>query len=394
MEGPKGALSKKTALSFIIAMGVVSLLVDLVYEGSRGITGPYLAALGASAAVVGFVAGFGELAGYGLRYVSGILSDRTKQYWFITIFGYAISVIAVPLLALAGSWELAASLIVMERVGKAVRTPAKDTMLSHATSEIGHGKGFGIHEAMDQTGALLGPLIIAAVLFLGGSYQAGFALMAIPAIMAMVVLLYARHNYPDTRTFESQIGREPKGVPKAFWTYLLAVALIAMAFADFALISFHFEKTNLVPIAVIPIFYAVAMGVDAVAALFFGRLFDRIGLPVLAIVTLISAFFAPMVFLGDISMALVGTILWGIGLGAQESIMRAAVAEMIPLDKRSTGYGIFNLGYGGFWFIGSAIMGLLYEVSIVYLVTFSLALQFAAIPIFLRLRRVRSSTFE
>lgn len=379
-------LSKRTALSFIVVMGVVSLLVDLVYEGARGVTGPYLAVLGASAAAVGFIAGFGELAGYGLRYVAGVLSDRTKRYWPMTIAGYAISVIAVPLLALAGNWEIAAMLIVMERTGKAIRTPAKDTMLSYATSKVGHGKGFGLHEAMDQTGALIGPLVIASVLFVGGSYQAGFALMIIPAIMALVVLLYARHYYPNPRSFEGSRRIEAKGVPRAFWVYLTAVALIAMAFTDFALISFHFETTNLVPVAMIPVFYAVAMGVDALSALFFGRFYDRVGLPIMALVSLISAFFAPLVFLGDISAALLGTVLWGVGLGAQESIMRAAVAEMVPADKRSTGYGIFNLGYGVFWFIGSAIMGVLYEVSIVYLVAFSFLLQLATIPIFLQLR--------
>jgi MFS family permease len=386
-------LSKRTALSFIIVLGAVSLLVDLVYEGARGVTGPYLAVLGASAAAVGFIAGFGELIGYGLRYISGILSDRTKKYWLITIAGYATSLIAVPLLALVGSWEFAAVLNVMERAGKAIRTPSKDTMLSHATSTVGHGRGFGLHEAMDQTGALLGPLIIAAVLFLGGSYQAGFALMAIPAIMAMIVLLYARHYYPNPRSFEVSQPLDTKGVPRTFWYLLVAVALIAAAYADFALISFHYERSDLVPIALIPIFYAVAMGVDAIAALFFGRLFDRIGLPALEIVSFISAFFAPLVFLGDIYLALFGTVLWGIGMGAQESIMRAAVAKIIPADKGGTAYGIFNLGYGAFWFIGSTIMGLLYQVSILYIVIFSMALQFAAIPIFLRLSGRKSRAF-
>lgn len=387
-----GTRSKRTAFSFIIVLGVVSLLVDMVYEGARGITGPYLAALGASAAAVGFVAGFGELMGYGLRYVSGVLSDRTRQYWTITIAGYAISVLAVPALALTGNWELAAVLIIMERAGKAIRTPAKDTMLSHATSQVGHGKGFGLHEAMDQTGAILGPLIIAAVLFLGGDYKAGFALMVIPAIMALIVLLYAKYSYPDPSDFEACRSAESKEVPRIFWYYLMGVALIAASYADFALISFHFEVTDLVSVAWIPIFYAVAMGVDALSALLFGRLFDRIGLLALVIVSLISAFFAPLVFMGDLYLALLGTVLWGIGLGAQESIMRAAVAKMIPPERRGTAYGIFNLGFGLSWFVGSAIMGLLYEVSIFYLVIFSMALHFAAMPIFLLLNEKRRRT--
>ena len=179
---------KDDAMKFIILMGVVSLLADMTYEGSRSITGPYLVILGASAVTVGFVAGFGELAGYVLRFFSGHLTDRTRSYWTITISGYLINLIAVPLLALAGSWEVAAALIIIERVGKGIRVPSRDVMLSHACSQVGQGWGFGLHEALDQIGAILGPLIVAAVLFFHGSYQIGFAFLLLPAILAITVL--------------------------------------------------------------------------------------------------------------------------------------------------------------------------------------------------------------
>ncbi len=359
----------------------------MTYEGARSITGPYLAVLGASATVVGLVAGFGELIGYGLRLVSGYLSDRTGRYWAITLVGYAVNMLAVPLLALAGNWEIAALLIVAERTGKAIRTPARDAMLSHATSEIGRGWGFGLHEAMDQIGAVLGPLIVAAVLYVRGDYQTGFVLLLIPALLALGVLVAARLIYPHPGELEVDIpAPATRGFSRVFWLYLAAVGLIAAGYADFPLIAYHFEKAATVSASWIPIFYAIAMGVDALAALVFGRLFDRFGLTILVVVALLSALFAPLVFLGGFALALLGMALWGIGMGAQESIMRAAIAGMIPPDRRGTAYGVFNTGYGVFWFAGSALMGVLYDRSLPLLIVFSVIAQLAAIPLLLLVR--------
>ncbi len=380
-------VAKGTALKFVVLLGVVSLFADMTYEGARSITGPYLAVLGASATVVGLVAGFGELIGYGLRLVSGYLSDRTGRYWAITLVGYAANMLAVPLLALAGNWEIAALLIVAERTGKAIRTPARDAMLSHATSEIGRGWGFGLHEAMDQIGAVLGPLIVAAVLYVRGDYQTGFVLLLIPALLALGVLVAARLIYPHPGELEVDIpAPATRGFSRVFWLYLAAVGLIAAGYADFPLIAYHFEKAATVSASWIPIFYAIAMGVDALAALVFGRLFDRFGLTILVVVALLSALFAPLVFLGGFALALLGMALWGIGMGAQESIMRAAIAGMIPPDRRGTAYGVFNTGYGVFWFAGSALMGVLYDRSLPLLIVFSVIAQLAAIPLLLLVR--------
>jgi len=383
---------KGSALRFVVLLGIVSLCADVTYEGARSITGPFLAVLGASGAVVGFVAGFGELIGYGLRIVSGYVSDRTGKYWTIAIVGYAVNLLAVPLLALAGRWEIAALLIVTERMGKAIRAPARDAMLSHATKQIGRGFGFGLHEALDQIGAVTGPLLVAAVLYFKGRYQTGFAILLVPALVAMSVLLVARWIYPHSREFEAKVIKlEGKGFPRVFWIYLAAVAAIAAGYADFPLMAFHFEKTSLVADNWIPVLYAVANAVDAPAALLFGRLFDRVGIPVLILSSLLSAFFAPFAFLGNFHLALVGVILWGIGMGAQESVMRAALAEMVPADKRGSAYGVFNTGYGIFWFLGSALMGWLYDISIPTLVVFSIVMQLASIPLLLWVRKMPST---
>jgi MFS family permease len=381
-------LGKAAAWKFIILVGVVSLFSDMTYEGARSITGPFLGSLNASATIIGIVSGLGEFIGYALRLVSGYLTDRLGKYWAITFAGYALNLFVVPLLALAGNWEFAAVLIVMERMGKAIRTPARDAMLSHATTEVGRGWGFGFHEAMDQIGAMLGPLIVALVLYWKGGYRAGFAYLLIPAILAVLVITIAARLYPHPQRLEASAPRlETKGLTHPYWLYVVAVGLIGAGYADFPLIAYHFGKVAVAPPNWIPIFYAVAMGVDAVAALILGRLFDRLGMPVIMAVSIQSALFAPLVFLGGFNLALMGMVLWGIGMGAQESIIKAALAEMVPRDRRATGYGMFNTGFGLFWFLGSALMGILYDFSLMSLIIFSVVIQLCSIPIFLRVSK-------
>jgi len=383
--------SSSRALRFVILLGLVSLFADVTYEGARGITGPFLALLGASGAVVGFVAGFGELAGYALRLLSGYLSDRTQQYWALMLGGYGMNLMSVPLLALAGRWEVAALLILGERMGKGIRTPARDVLLSHATKQMGRGLGFGFHEAMDQMGAILGPLLIAGVLYFKGSYRTGFLILLVPALLALVLVWVTWRLFPSPRDLEFTTPSPPPPpsitpFPRKFWLYLLTVALIAGGFAHFSLISYYFEKREVVPDLWIPVFFALAMGVDALSALLFGRLYDRFGISILTVPTFLSSLSAPFALSGNFYGALAGVALWGVGMGAQESIMRAAIADMVPGEKRGTAYGLFNAIYGLFWFLGSAIMGVLLDFSPLYVILFSLAFQLSAIPILFQIR--------
>lgn len=383
-----GILTARTAMTFVVLLGVVSMFGDMVYEGARSITGPYLGVLGAGATAVGIVAGLGELVGYGLRLVSGYISDRTRQYWPIMMIGYGLTMVAVPLLALAGRWEIAALLIILERTGKAIRTPARDAMLSHATSEMGRGWGFGIHEALDQVGATVGALFVAAALVAGDDYRTGFAALAVPGVLAMTTLVAARLLYPRPHDLEADTpALTTTGFPRRFWIYLAAVALVAAGYADFPLIAFHLDQESIVGGSQVPLYFAAAMAADALAALVFGRLFDRLGLGILIGVTVLSALFAPLVFLGGAELALLGMVIWGVGLGAQESVMRAAIAPMVAATRRGTAYGLFNTGYGLAWFAGSAVMGILYDVSVPALVAFSMLAQLAAVPILFHLHR-------
>jgi MFS family permease len=369
-------------MKFILLIGIVSLFADMTYEAARSVTGPYLEILGASATVVGFAAGFGELVGYGFRLVSGFISDRTGRYWLITFIGYAINLLAVPALALAGRWEIAVGLIVAERFGKAIRNPARNAMLSHATSQVGRGWGFGIHEALDQTGAVIGPIIVALVLGWKHNYPWAFAVLLIPAALALATLVIARVTYPNPQRMETSahIERHPQ-MRRAFWLYILAIGLVAAGFADYPLIAYHMKNKAIFSDELIPLIYAGAMGVDAIAALVFGKLYDKVGLPILMAVIGVCAFFAPFAFSAGKAGIVVGVVLWGIGLGVQESVVPAVVSYIVPPERRATGYGIFNAGFGVAWFLGSALMGILYDRSILALVIFSTLIQMASLPV-------------
>jgi predicted MFS family arabinose efflux permease len=373
----------KLAFRFVLIIGIVNFFADMTYEGGRAIIGPFLGSLGASAAIVGFVAGFGELVGYGLRSISGYFADKTHRYWAVAFLGYAINMFAVPMLALADNWPFAAALMVAERTGRAIRKPAMEGMLSNAGQIIGHGWVFGLNEALDQTGATLGPLITAYVLYRHGNYHHAFAVLLISAVLCLTVLFVAWLLYRQPRDREEGTGRllPAAGFRKAYWLYFAAGALIAAGFADFSLIAFHFRETAAVPQGLIPVFYAAAMATGAIASLILGKLLDKMGLPILLLAFGIPAFFAPCVFLRPATLGLVGMILWGIGMGAQDSCLKAVLSGVVPSQKRSTAFGIFDTGFGIAWFLGSTLMGLLYAKSIPALVFFSVSMEVLALPV-------------
>lgn len=379
--------SQSAAFRFVLVIGIANLFADMTYEGARSSTGQFLGTLGASAAIVGFTAGLGELLGYVLRSVFGVIADRTGKYWLITICGYVINMLAVPALALAGVWPVAAALIITERTGRAIRKPSTEAMLSFAGKHIGQGWVFGLNEALDQTGAALGPLILSLVLFERGNYQTGFSLLLIPALLTIGVILMARYFFPEPRELEPAEGIHAERFSAAFWWYLVANACLGAGLADFALIGFHFQKTGAVAKELIPIFYAAAMATGALGGAVFGKLFDKFGLIVLLTIFFFSAFFAPLVFLGKAWVALLGMLLWGLGMGTQGSLINALIAGVVPSNKRSTAFGFFDTGFGVAWFLGSAAMGLLYTRSLIALIAFSVVLQLASVLLFLLARR-------
>jgi predicted MFS family arabinose efflux permease len=375
---------------FIILLGIVSLFGDVTYEGARSVTGPYLATLGASAGVVGLVAGIGEFVGYALRLASGHLADRTKAYWLFTFIGYGL-LLSVPLLAFAGYWQLAAVLIILERMGKAIRSPARDTMLSYAAKGVGRGWGFAVHEALDQVGAIIGPIAFFLVFLFHGDYREGFTMLWIPALLSLAVLSIARRKFPSPQKLEAPGEASKQGdkgqLPRVFWLYTVFTLLSMAGFANFQLISYHLKVQSIVPDAQIPLIYAMAMGVDALAALLVGKTYDRIGLTSLLAIPLLILPIPFLAFSHSYSLVLIGMMLWGAVMGIQETIMRATIADLTSIERRGFAYGVFNTAYGAGWFLGSALMGRLYELSINYLILFAVVMELISIPLFLMVRR-------
>jgi MFS family permease len=384
---------RQPAAKFIVFLGIVSLFADMTYEGARGVIGPYLLLLGASGSAVGIIVGIAELFGYALRGISGILTDQTKQYWAMTFIGYIVNLVSVPLLAFTHHWQIAAGLVILERVGKSIRVPPRDAMLSFAAKHTGRGWGFGLHEALDQVGAVFGPLSLAVLLYYHEGYPLAFLSLAIPAILSLITLYLAKRSFPQPEHLEIKkfAPIETKGFDSRYWTYLTGAGFATLGFTSFALIAYHLNKSGTFATPAIPLLYAIANAVAGFSSLLLGWLYDRKGISFLAAVTAISALFAPFVFLGSTTLIWVGMILWGVGEGSQGSIMRAVVAHLVPPEKRGSAYGLFNLIYGVAGALGSGTMGVFYDISALSITLFSLFAQCFGALLFLRLLKKTKS---
>jgi len=380
---------RKSAFRFIVALGFVSLFADMTYEGAHSVIGPLLKDLGATATEVGIIAGLGEMIAASLRYFSGRLADRTQAYWTITTLGYFLNLVVVPGLAFAGSWQAAALLVVAERTGKSLRGPARDVLLSEATEVVGYGKGFGLHAAMDQTGAVLGPLLVAVSVARTHHFGPAFLWLGLPAAGAFIALLFARWA-------RSNKGTPPpppatKDLPNVFWIYVGAAGLLALGFVDFPLLAFHFQRNSLTSPEMIPLLYAGAMGVNGLTALIFGRLFDRYGIQIISVGIVVSLLALPFGFLDGTAGVYISVACWATGLGAQDATLRSGISQVVSMNKRGTAFGAFNAAYGILWFLGSVTMGVLYDFSLVALVVFGICAQAAAAVLFIWLRRPLAS---
>ena len=395
---------KKTAIRLILLFGLISLLGDMVYEGARGVNGPYLKTLGASAALVGLVAGIGELLGYMIRLLSGYFSDKTRAHWFFTIFGYSFLMV-IPMLALTGVWQFAAIFMVLERIGKGIRSPAKDTILSQATKQVGTGFGFAIVEFMDQIGATIGPLIFTFFFMSIGpgdksiiDYQHGYSLMWFPFVVLMMVLFAAFFMVKNPEELEKDVVKKPQPdkITRTFWLYCIFTFVTTLGFLNFAIIGYHLKANSIVTDAQIPLLYALAMAVDAVIGLVIGKMYDRLkirfdndhaGLLMLIILPVFTATLPLFTLSFHLGMIITGVVLWGVVMGTHETIMKAGVADITSIRKRGTGYGIFSMMYGIAIFIGSAAAGFLYDYSINLLIILMIAVELAAVPVFFVMRK-------
>jgi len=391
--GDASADAKKVYFA-IVLLGIVSLLGDVVYEGSRSIVTPYLALLGASAFVITFAGRFGEFLGYAMRLVSGVLSDKTQAYWVFIFLGYGL-IVSIPLLGFTGAWEIAIILIVLERVGKALRAPSRDAVLSIVSRGVGAGKAFGIHELMDQVGAVLGPIIVAGLmLYSNNNYNQTFSFFLLPFLALLAALIYAYTKIGGIKEAKaSQASKEAQRtwdvkLHNAFYIYTLSVALSTIGLIPYELILYIAYKI-LAPEAqwIIPLLYMVIQLVDAPSALFSGYAYDSFKIKILILPFIISMIPSILTLAGtNMLMLIFAAIFFGLVLGMQESVYRAAVLEYAPPFFRGTAYGIFNTAYGIGMLISGAVYGLMItlEIPVIIVILYVVTTQVAAIILLLK----------
>jgi len=397
---------------FVICFGLVSLFADMVYEGGRSIIGPYLATLGASAAVVGTVAGVGEFIGYGLRVASGYLVHRQGHYWTWTITGYALTVLSVPLIGATNVIAPALVLYGTERLGKAVRSPAKDTLLSHASTQTGRGTAFGVHQAMDQAGAMAGPLILAAVLWqYEGNYRLAFGVLIVPGVIVLALLFWLRHRVPDPAAYEVDASAQPvpqetaqgegqgtsrrdgqgtspghgagsvrAGLLPLVRQYIGAVALLSLGIASFPLLAYHAQTQHLLTPAQVPVLFALAMLVDGLSGLLMGRFYDRRGPGVLLVVP-VAAGVSAIAFTDSVTLIWVGVAIWGVVNGVLDSTVKSVVTELVEPTGRSIAFGWLALARGLGLLLAGVVFGVAYDQSITMVVWLILGINAAALTV-------------
>lgn len=385
-----------SAFAFVLAMGIVNLFADMTYEGGASINGPFLGTLGASAAAISIIAGVGEFLGYSLRSVAGYAADKTGKYWLITFFGYAVNLLAVPAMALAGNWQAAGAFILVERIGRAMRKPTVEAMLSYSTGKHGKGWVYAVNTALDETGATIGPLLIGLALYLKADFRTGYGLLLISSLLALVALIVARIFFPVPSRLEAggPSTAQAKGFTRSYWLYMIAGSCFAAGLMSFELVSFHLSSARIATEHWIPIFLALATAMAVAASLILGKLYDKVGITAVVIAVALASLFSPFVFFGGFWVALGGLLLWGIGYATQDTLLKVLIASVLPEGKRNLAFGLFYLGYGAGWLVGSVTTGLLYEHSRVALVIFAVAVQLSSLPFFIMAARLARSGGE
>lgn len=383
-----------SAWRVVLNFGIVSLVVDLASDGAQSLTGPLLGQLGASALIVGVVTGLGEAFALTFRLISGPWSDRTGRYWTFTIAGYALTAVCVPLLAVTpfvggAGLLLASTLILVERTGKAIRSPAKTVLLANAAGAVGRGRGFAVHKSLDQAGSLLGPLVVSAVIAVTTVIWPAFAVLAIPGAVAIGILVWMRARVPDLSVYESSRDRAPVSappqpgapedpadggdpadpadppapfkLPRAFYLFAATVGVSTVGLVSFGVISFHLVDAQILTLAAVPLIFAVAMGSAALGALASGYAYDKLGTGVLFALPLMIAFVPGLSLSAQLGAVVGGAVLWGAASGIQESTVKALVADLVPSGRRGTAYGIFAAFEGAAALAGGSLAGALYD---------------------------------
>jgi MFS family permease len=376
---------------FVLMMGIVNLFGDMTYEGGASINGQFMALLGATALAISITAGLGEFLGYTLRPIAGYIADKTGKYWPITFIGFTINSFAVPAMVFAGNWPMAACFILLERIGRAIRKPTVEAMLSYTTAKHGRGWVYGLNTALDEIGATLGPLLIALVLFLKGNYRTGYALLFITSALVIFSLAVARKTYSIPSRLEKKMITQSGKFSRAYWFFMIAGTLFAAGMMSYELLSFHLITNKIIAINSIPLLLAFTTGSGVIVNIILGNLYDRFELLTVMGAVFLSSLFSFFLFFGGLCGVFIGLVLLGVAYATEDTLLTAIIAGVLPEGKRNLAFGLFYLGYGGGWLAGSIVTGLLYSWSLQYLVAFLMVTQLLSLPIFFMATRLKGT---
>ncbi len=349
--------SHREVLVVFLLLGLVSLFADIVYEGGRSVSGAYLAEIAAPAIAAALI-GVGEFLGLVFRLISGYIASTRgspRVLWGSTLLGYLLTALSIPVIGLAPAWQLVVLLYIIERLGKGLRAPTRDVILAEVSESIGVGKGFGIHELLDQLGAFMGPLLFSFLLAFYG-YRVAYLALLVPGVIAVLLVLIAWRLYPTPKSIPSTRGLITlRGYSRRFWLYITATSILALGFMHWSIASYYLKTRGVISDVEIGLVYGLAMLVDALVAIPLGVLFDRIGLKLLLGIPLLLPLYTALVAYAPRELLYLSAIPWGIVMCSEESVMRASVAVIVEPSKRPLAYGVFGLVFGLMWALGGYI---------------------------------------
>lgn len=368
----RAGLTKKAFIAFI-SLGIVSLFADITYEGGGSILGSYVEILGASALLAGFI-GVAEFFGYVMRLVGGMVAGYTassKVYWLLTFLGYSTN-FAIPALALVGRPEHVIALVFIERAGKGLRAPARDVILADVTEGIGRGKGFGLHELMDQIGAVLGPAAVAYSLYSGrGDFRFAFSFLAIPVVISLFALTVAMIMHPTVKGVSKKMSKAELSMK--FWLFTAGTSFAMLGFLQWrSIISYYMQASGIIPSFMIPTLYTAAMLVDAAIALPAGFAYDKYGFRIVTFAPLFAAMVPIALLTNSQEGFIITAVMWGVFMGLFETVMRASIADLVDASRRAYAYGIYSFAIGASWMIGTLFISWIIETFPAAVMAFSI----------------------
>ncbi|KPJ60926.1 MAG: hypothetical protein AMJ46_04335 [Latescibacteria bacterium DG_63] len=347
----------------VYRLGFVSLFTDLSSQMIYPLIPAFLEGLGATKLLIGLIEGVAEGTASLVRMIAGALSDRLGKRKSFVFVGYSLSTVVRPFLFFANHWLVVFAVRFLDRVGKGIRTPARDALISDSVDPSRKGYGFGFHRGMDRLGAAFGPLLALLVLYLSdGNLRLVFLLSAVPAAVAVSVIGKVREIAP-VREAAGRLREKRRILGRPFVLFVLVIVIFTLGNSSNAFLILKAREVGL-SVAGIPLIWLTYNLVCSISSPLLGRFSDRVGRrPVILLSFLVySAIYAGLGFSSTVPAVWLLFACYGLYYGLSEGIFRAYIADLVESDKRATAYGLFNTAVGITLVPASLIFGALWDV--------------------------------